>query len=468
MRDTGLPPKRDRPMTDSAPTPEKPGATPDAPSSGPALSVPGRTTPTWEMELLISAASAFALFQIGGQIDAAVAWLEPRLSLRWATFLAMMNVYATGAVVALASAFAIHLLLRARWIALVGMNSVFPGGIRWERMRGGPIQLEVSRRRSARMEEIIERADNLSTIVFALGVALALSIFLPAVTVALLYALSVVASDLLRMPDAVFAFFSCAFGVLLAPYFLAGQIDRFLGRRLDPARGIGRLLARVLALYDRIGFGRNANTLLTLLGSNVGERRALLLVLLAMTVVFGVAASGSIVRARGERLAEWDWLPDDRAGSALDVQAPHYADLRGAGDRKVWPYLPSMVSRGPWLALVVPYDPTRHNEAIATNCPGLAIEELDDPAAEQARRAAVLACIVKLHPASIDGRPLQLEFRFHQAPDGLRGFLAMIDVRALAPGAHLLEVGRPAIARDAERDAQGDKPLQPYRIPFWR
>lgn len=451
-------------MSESAHAPNTSAANTPPPSEPAAFTVPGRTTPTWEMELLISAASAFALFQIGGQIDAGFGWLEPRLGVRWKTFLAMMNVYAAGAVVMLATTFAVHLLLRARWIALVGMNSVFPGGIRWERIRGGPLQVETARRHTPRMDAIIERADNLSTIVFALGVALALSILLPALTVAVLYALSVGISSALGLPDLFFEVFATLFGVLLLPYFLVATADLLFGKRLDPARGPGLLAMRVLGFYSRIGFGRSANALLTLLGSNVGERRATALVMVAMGVVFAVAASGPLIRTKELDLAEWNWLPGNRGGSTLDVQAPHYADHRAVGDSVVWPYLPSMVSRGPWLPLVVPYDPVRHNESIGVRCPGLVAAEAKAEAEEFARRSALLACVAGLHPARLDGQPLPLDFQLYQGRDGLRGFIAMIDVRELAPGRHVLELGRPTIARDQERGG----PPEPYRIPFWR
>ena len=40
----------------------------------------------------------------------------------------------------LAVTFALHLLLRAQWIALVGMDSVYPQGVRLDKLRMGPIQ----------------------------------------------------------------------------------------------------------------------------------------------------------------------------------------------------------------------------------------------------------------------------------------------------------------------------------------
>lgn len=449
---------------DANPTPE----TRDRPAHAEVAqthAIPRRTTPTWDMELLISGASVFALFQLSGEIDQLVAWFEPRLGVEWAAFLGMMNVYGKGAVVTLAVTFALHLVLRARWIALVGMNSVFPGGIRWDRIKGGPIQIEVAKARIADMDAVIERADNLSTVVFAIGVAVAIGIIPPALTVIVLYAVGVAVGSALGT----LAFFYIFVGLLtlvLLPFFVAAGIDKYRGDRLDRSRGLGRWIERALGIYAHIGFGRSGNVLITLLGSNVGEKRATVVVSLAMVVVMTLATVGPLMRAADVRLADWDWVPEDWVGDPRDLRAVHYADLRQPGLSGLnAPYLPSSVARGPWLRLVIPYDAVRHNEAIGRDCPEAAPDD-DAPAeAEFARRARLLDCIASLHPLRLDGEPLSgIEFSFHTAADGMRGFAVMIDVRGLAPGRHVLEVGRPTIERDARRD----EPPQPYRIAFWR
>jgi hypothetical protein len=437
----------------------------DAASAGP-HAMPRRTTPTWDMELLVSGASVFALFQLGAELDGVVAWFEPRLGIEWAAFLGMMNVYGKGAVMALAVTFALHLLLRARWIALVGMNSVFPGGIRWDRIKGGPIQVDIARRRIADMDAVIERADNLSTIVFAMGVGLAIGILPPAITVVVLYGIGVAAGALTGNTTIFFGVFMGLMVLLLAPFFVVAGIDKLRGARLDRNRGLGRWVARLLEGYAVLGFGRSGNVLLTLLGSNVGERKAAVLVMAAMLAVFGLATVGPLMRASDTRLADWDWLPEDRAGDPRDLRSSHYADLREIGHSDLnAPYLPSMVARGPWLRLVIPYDPVRHNEAIGRECGDDVTSDDTKAEAEFARRERLLACVARLHPLRLDGAPLDgIEFSFHTDADGLRGFAAMIDVDSLAPGRHVLEIGRPAIARDARRD----EPVQPYRIAFWR
>jgi hypothetical protein len=234
---------------------------------------------------------------------------------------------------------------------------------------------------------------------------------------------------------------------------------------MDRDSTLGRLVTRTLTVYSRFGFGRSGNVLVTVLGSNVGEKKTMVLVYGAMLVVFAVATIGPLMRAADSSLAEWRWMPDDRAGDDRAVLSSHYADLRKDGRELTMPYLPSMVVRGPWLRLVVPYDPLRHNEAIGTACADLPADEAELTETEFSRRGRLLSCIGDMHRVKLDGEELPpLEFLLHEDADGLRGFVAMIDVRALPPGRHVLEIARPTVRRDARRD----EPPQPHRIPFWR
>lgn len=139
----------------------------------PTDALPRHTTPTWEVELLISGVAVFAMLQLPGWLDDRWFTLRPRLDASWAQPLEIIYIYSKTAALILAVAFVAHLLLRARWIAQVGMHSVHPDGIRWERLRLGPIQRAVDEKQYGSAAASIDRADNLATTVFAIGVMLA-------------------------------------------------------------------------------------------------------------------------------------------------------------------------------------------------------------------------------------------------------------------------------------------------------
>ena len=116
-----------------------------------------RTTPTWEVELLISGVAVFAMLQLPGWLDDGIFALEPRLGEDWRQILILGYIYAKSAAMILATTFVLHLLLRARWIALVGMHSVYPEGILLDKLRLGPIQQKIEREINKPMQERIER-----------------------------------------------------------------------------------------------------------------------------------------------------------------------------------------------------------------------------------------------------------------------------------------------------------------------
>ena len=121
------------------------------------------------------------------------------------------------------------------------------------------------------------------------------------------------------------------------------------------------------------------------------------------------------------------------------------------------------------MRLFVPYLPRRVQPAIERECPAATVEtDHEDHAtqktAEEARVGALLDCVAThVHPLLLDGQPVaDLRYDLGRDPvSGLRGFVAMLDVRALPPGRHQLDVIRPQREGD-------DKPVEPAVIPFWR
>ncbi len=158
------------------------------------------TTPTWEMELLISGVTVFALLQLAGLLDQAYLALRPKLDVDWDSLTRLLFAYSKMSVLTLAVAFVLHLILRAHWIALVGMNSIYPDGVRWDRLKIGAIKQRLIEQRGITLVNRIEAADNRSSIVFALGVTFALTLACLALLVSLGFAISALLVRLLDWP----------------------------------------------------------------------------------------------------------------------------------------------------------------------------------------------------------------------------------------------------------------------------
>ena len=414
--------------------------------------LPEHTTPTWEVELLISGVAVFAMLQLPGWLDDRWFALAPRLGDNWVGSLELVYIYAKAASLILAVTFVLHLLLRARWIAQVGMHSVHPGGIRWDRLRLGPVQRDIEQRLYGSAGASMDRADNLATTVFAIGVTLAsllLTIMaLLSATFAVLYAVGLWFGW--QLPVLTVAAWVSV--LLFLPMLLANRFDRAAGASLGNVPR--RALAVLFRFYGALGFGRGRNPALALAMSNSGRMRTALLVMSLMLAAWFAVILSYKAERDPSRLGDYALFP--RAPGLAGVDASHYDDTRNPARDGAVPYVQSAIVTGPYLRLVVPYQPASDNDALHRECASL-------PSAASARALATLSCLQRLHMVRLDAHPIGVRFEPGSDPRTDRpALIAMIDVRALAPGRHELDVGRaPSAAAPPASDAS-------YRIPFWR
>ena len=421
----------------------------------PTSQLPRHTTPTWEVELLISGVAVFAMLQLPGWLDDRVFALLPRLGADWADPALMIYIYAKSATLILAMTFALHLLLRAHWIALVGMHSIYPEGIRWDRLRMGPIQRDLERRRALAPADAIERADNRATTVFAIGVMLATVLLWVSVIVFATYLVGIRldhALDLRIDPASIFA--GCAM-LLLLPFVASSLLDRHFGHHFAPDGAPARALARIMSLYSRLGMGRWSGAM-RLVASNEGERGLTLVTALVFAVASVSAISSYKMLKDPEQAGDYAAFPAFADGSRT-VDASHYDDQRDAAHDRPTAYIQSATVVGPYVRLVVPYEPQRDSAAM----PGCRIPDGSGDDAHAAR----LDCLQSLHRVALDGKPLAaLRYDAGSDPRTDRpALVAMIDVRELPRGRHELQVARPPKSGGKDRDKPGF-----VRIPFWR
>ncbi|MEP6899672.1 MAG: hypothetical protein ABI870_14190 [Rhodanobacter sp.] len=432
------------------------------PSPSPAADpdqMPRHTTPTWEVELLISGVAVFAMLQLPGWLDDRFFALLPRFDTDWASLLQLMYMYLKSAAVILAVTFALHLSLRAHWIALVGMHSVFPGGVRWENQRMGPVQRALEQRRHGSAESAIERADNRATVVFAIGVALATFLLILSAVVISAFLLAMLYAWLTGMHTQIGILMLGCTAVIIFPFSVFIAIDRVYGDRLLPDGAARRRLAAAIEFFGRLGLGRRSGVM-ALLSSRGGKRN--------QGLFFGLFFFGliTIVMLQMEtlkspwRLGSFQLFPRTIDGDR-SISSAYYDDQRDPVHDPASPYMQSAVITGPYLQLMVPYQPTRDVPALRKACPA-ALNISDDAA----RTVATLDCLTRLHAVMLDGAPLApLHYDAGNDPRTERPALqAMIDVRALTPGRHELRVMRaPAAAGDVDRHDQAAQ----YVIPFW-
>ncbi len=426
----------------------------------PISQLPRNTTPTWEVELLISGVAVFAMLQLPGWLDDRYFALLPRFGSGWEVPLLLTYAYLKSATVILAISFALHLLLRAQWIAQVGMHSVFPEGIRWDRLRIGPVQRRLEEARYGSAGAAIERADNRATVVFAIGVMLASSLLL---ICALLIAIFLAASWLLASagvdadPGKVFMYSAL---LMILPVMLASWLDLRFGAKLGAGGLAQRLLAWILSAYGRLGMlSRGSNPVFSLLSSHGGERRAMLLTTTVVILTIGGVLMSMRSMRNPDAFGDYEAFPAFAEGKRT-LDAAHYDDQRDPARDDPLAFVQSVVVAGPYLRLTVPYRPDRDAAALR----GCAIPAV---ANDDSRAAAKLACLQAAHAVLLDGKPLAaLQYELGSDPRTDRpALLAMIDVRGLAPGRHELRVAHPP---GTDKDKDKDKDPGFVRIPFWK
>jgi hypothetical protein len=428
--------------------------TPDDDGNGVEDVLPRHTTPTWEVELLISGVAVFAMLQLPGWLDDRWFALRPRLDATWFEPFQIVYFYTKSAALILAVTFVVHLLLRARWIAQVGMHSVHPDGIRWDRLRLGPVQREVEQRQYGSPEASIDRADNRATTVFAIGVMLASLLLGITLFVLIGVGSALWISDRLGWNWPVVDVLLTVFALLVIPMFIANRVDRARGHSLAPDGTMRRMLASVFAFYGRFGIGRGHNPTLALVASHTGRLR--MGVTTAATFLLAITAVSLSYRAQRDpaSLGQYESFPQ-LANAARHVDASHYADTRNPDRDEAVPYIQAAVATGPYLELVVPYRPASDGDALH-DC-----RRAQDSSGAEARAGALLACLQQAHAVTLDGTSLPtLHYDIGtDAATDRPALVAMIDIRALSPGRHLLRIAEPS--------SRGTQAIEPVVIPFW-
>lgn len=436
-------------------------------SAGP-LPLPRRTTPTWEIELLISGALVFSLFSLREPLEwAMLRWL-PVATDGWRMLLVYAYLYGKMVLYTLLLTFSVHLAARARWVALVGVNSVYPRGPRWENLSGGPAARRVARQQCGdNVDDAIERADNQASLVFAFGI-LAAQMLLGIALLSLLVAGISSALNLLGASQALIWLFAA---LLVVPLLVAAGIDKWLLGRLPERHWLARCCEHVYRLSNVLILGHLAQPLMSLLTTNLGGKRGPYLLLGAIYLMMGLVAVDSISRLdqHGRIDLFSGKLPAlQRDG---DVLPAHYASLRRAEFRySTAPFIQSEVIEGPYLKLVLPYVQERHNPVLEGDCASPVAADAEDRAARRAAEHQRIDCLGAQFQLRLDGEPLAgLDFERYRDPlSGNDALLSMIDVRDLPPGRHVLTVRRLLSAEEA-RDPDRDEDVDvAYQLVFWR
>ena len=454
-----------------APPPMPPPTPPTHPAPD-GTAVPRDSSPTWELEMLVSGAVLYSLFQVPPVLDGALRRWEPHATHGAGVALLMLYSYLKGAVYTLIAAFVVHLAARAYWVGLVGLHSVFGTGVRWERTRFGPIAQDVYREMMPPLPRTIARLDNFASVIFSFAFLVVLVALISLPLLALAAAVTFGLARVLFDGRNVRGVGGALAGLLVVVPLVVTYVDRRMGARLAPAGRPARTVRRLTRLMYHTQFVGLLGPTLYTIGTN-GRRRTTyaLFYLVLIGSLYAVLAEW-VVRRGGVTVNGADFFSARSEANAVDYA--HYESQWPAEHvNSAAPSIQADVVRDPYVRLFIPYQPPRHNPAVAARCPdlrpleprgvGLAFGRRADPVTDAAA-AAVLRGLAALHAVSLDGAPRPaLRFRFATHPrTGVDGIVAYLPTAELPRGEHQLVV-HPA----PRRPGGGARPPEPYVIHFW-
>jgi hypothetical protein len=420
---------------------------------------------TWEIELLISGLVLIGLLQLPALLDR---FFDPRLphaigGVR--TVLFALQLYLKAAAFALIASFVVHLVARGYWVGLIGLNSVFPRGPRWDQLRYGPVSIEYYRRRFQSLPDRIATVDDFCSVAFPFAF---LVVFMVIVSLALGGVFGgityLVTKFLLGGRDGQVVFFALATAFMVLPLSIA-LTDKKLGARIPPGSAAGRALRMgVRAMATITMMPLIAPVMLTLF-SNI---RKTLIYPVFYLAFFGVLAASfmSVLVRRGQlQVNAYDYFGPSRTH---EVDGRFYETMRPEDHAfDAVPMIQSDMVADPYVRLFIPTLPRRMNPWVERHCPevtpiarrGLtgAADSVPDRAA-----AATLACLGRAFAIQVNGAPRpELDLRFHEHPRlGLRGVITYIPTDSLPRGRNEIRVNAIPAADSIT--------LPPFVIPFWR
>jgi len=431
---------------------------------------------SWEPELLISGLAIFATSQLPDFIIRG--WYYYDFNLKTdATFIdEMIPILITGAVISaieiLYFAFILHFVIRAFWVGMIGLNSVFPKGIQYQKLQVSEYYKAEMEKRLGHSKDFLLATDKAASVIFSV----AFSIVMLLTSIGLLYLIFFVLMNITKlfMSEAVFDVYTdIMFGILLVFFIsmaIAGVVLSLKRFRENP------IAAEWHFKFSWFGshliyplFVKPINHLILIFVSNIPLKKYHSINAVLMGIFFVMLIFRMLTILDVQLFNSRDYFVEFSDVSVLNTS--QYMDTF-TGEYVREPMLEEKtVESGSFLGLYIPY-PKMMDMKLSAVCD---YEEPADSLYRFERRAmlneARIECANQFFSFSIDDSvTLESDLLFSEHPvtkqNGYYSKFKLPD--SLDSGKYLFNI-RQAIADDidARRDSIGRLKEYDFDIPFW-
>ena len=389
---------------------------------------------TDELELIISGLTIFALFSIPGWLLDRIADIYTHLSTSLVIAGTVGATLLAGASYGLAACFVVHLMARAYWVGLIGLRTVFPEGINWNKTPGlGPLSRQYYRDTLPDLDTVIQNTDRLASSLFAVISMLTLSVLWFGTILVVILVISGAIGARFGLTNAgmgigTTVLLAVFVGVPLLVYLLDAQLASRVSRLRDSRMfaGFVRFLRRIAGLaYPQ----RLVLPVQLTLQSNTRPLAFFVAIILSVIFIFAVGNARTAAWRNFTVSGEFTYLDTTQVQEGL--RSTYYEDMPSPLDRlRGWPRVDSFSQSGSFARLFLPYQPLRDNLVLDQICGGA--EEAPNP----------VDCLRQLWTVSIDGKSVPMaDFEPAERADlEMRGLIGLVPLSGLEPGLRRIEV----------------------------
>lgn len=412
---------------------------------------------SWQAEMLVSGAAIYGSLQlpdlIRRLIDQALLWLpEGALYISYFIFW-----YLTICSSALIVAFILHFVLRALWIGMIGLVSVFPNGINRDTDYHSEHFLQQLFEEFPDVNDFNRRLDNFCSLIFGTTFGFVIMIIAVCLMISFCLILALIVSVLLPVS------ISTVFIILITIFFLPSLLSGILnGKKLRDKKWVKRIhFTMAIKVFGRIMYNvfyEPGYYILYMLLTNFKRRSVglwgLLVFFFIMFVSFPVFLDSNVGLLRQKAFFEM-------AETDHRVFVDNYEDRLVAGRAIFAPLLPSDIVSGDVMRVFIPMS-RREKVWVNKYCKAYQTDdELSRRENNRRRRNQIKDCRVKYYQLYVNETKLDsLDFFRHTHPNaGEEGLLTYIPTENFIEGINRLRIVH------LYENEEGEK--KESIIPFW-